>query len=80
MSSISPGTDSFLILLSGRLMHKCEKYTVHIYLNLNGIPYVGNLLIKVKNCISYHSIDITNNHPFRKRQWLIICHAGAYAL
>ena len=80
MSSISPGTDSFLILLSGRLMHKYEKYTVHIYLNLNGISYVGNLLIKVKNCISYHSIDITNNHPFRKRQWLIICYAGAYAL
>ena len=56
MSSISPGTDSFLILLSGRLMHKCEKYSVRIYLNLNGVLYVGNLLIKVKTV--YHIIPL----------------------
>ena len=59
-------------------MGQREVLTVHtffrpvmLYLDLNGVPYVGNLLIKVKNYFLYPPNDITNIQPFKDRQWLI---------
>ena len=50
---------------------KKKKQEIKLYLDLNGVPYVGSLLIKVKNYFLYPPNDITNKHPFRDRQWLI---------